>query len=174
MNENQFWQLIESSNSEGSCLDKVDAVIGQLAKQPLDDIFEFQQHLDQLMVKSYTSTLWAAAYLLMEGCADDCFDYFRAWVVAQGRSFFERVVKDPDNLAQLLTDDMLDNGLECEEFLSIAFSAYQEKTDNDNFYDQYYEKYEPLIVPTIDIEWDEDDEDSLAQLLPNLSEWLES
>lgn len=173
MNENQFWQVIDAAKAEDTCLDKVDVIIGKLTDFSIDDIFQFQKHLDQLMVQSYTSKLWAAAYLLMDGCSDDCFDYFRAWVMSQGRSFFEEVIGNPDVLGDLLTDTMIDNGFECEEFLSVAFAAYQEKTDEDDFYDQYYEKYEPKVMPDIELDWDEDDEESLAALLPNLYKWLE-
>lgn len=173
MNLNEFWQLIDTAKTEATCLNKYDIVVERLGKRSLNDIFAFQQHVDQLMLKSYTSTLWAAAYLLMGGCSDDCFDYFRGWLILQGQTFYDGVVKNPDTLADLLSDEMLDYGFECEEFLSTAFTAYEEKTGNDDFYDVYYEKQEPMMLPDLEFEWDEDDEDTIIAILPNLYDWLE-
>ncbi|MFE5591185.1 DUF4240 domain-containing protein [Streptomyces sp. NPDC056549] len=33
-----------------------------------------------------------AAYMVNGGCCDDGFDYFRGWLIAQGRNVFERAV----------------------------------------------------------------------------------
>ena len=38
-----------------------------------------------LVARSYDWNLWGAAYLMKGGCSDDAFDYFRGWLVAQGR-----------------------------------------------------------------------------------------
>jgi hypothetical protein len=35
------------------------------------------------------------------GCSDDGFEYFRAWLLAQGRDTFEKALEDPDTLAAL-------------------------------------------------------------------------
>lgn len=53
------------------------------------------------MAISHRNQLWAAGYLINDGCSDDGFEYFRAWLIAQGREVFERVVADPDALAGL-------------------------------------------------------------------------
>ena len=38
--------------------------------------------------------LWDAAYLINGGCSDDGFDYFRGWLVDQGRETFERCLAE--------------------------------------------------------------------------------
>lgn len=43
----------------------------------------------------------AAASLILGGCSDDGFEYFRGRLIAQGREVFERSVADPDSLADL-------------------------------------------------------------------------
>ena len=30
----------------------------------------------------------------MDGCSDDTFDYFRGWLIAQGKETFEKVLDD--------------------------------------------------------------------------------
>jgi hypothetical protein len=64
----------------------------------------------------------AAAHPSDGGRSDDCFDYFRGWLIAQGREVLEHVVADPDALAELpvvqaSTADGV--GLEGEDVLSI-------------------------------------------------------
>jgi Protein of unknown function (DUF4240) len=39
-----------------------------------------------LGAESYDWNLWGAVYLMQGGCSDDAFDYFRGWLVMQGRS----------------------------------------------------------------------------------------
>ena len=52
-------------------------------------------------VRPVDDSLRAAASLILGGCSDDGFEYFRGWLIAQGREVFERSVADPDSLADL-------------------------------------------------------------------------
>ncbi len=45
--------------------------------------------------------MWEAANLVCGGCSTDGFWYFHAWLIGLGRDIFERVVADPDNLAEV-------------------------------------------------------------------------
>ena len=51
------------------------------------------------MNESYRWDLWSAAYLANGGCSGDGFDYFRGWLIGQGRTAYETVLADPDALA---------------------------------------------------------------------------
>ena len=42
------------------------------------------------MDDSYRWDLWGAAYLANGGCSDDGFDYFRGWLIGQGRKVSAR------------------------------------------------------------------------------------
>src|SRR5262249_4867117 len=80
---------------------------------------------------SYRNPLWAAAYLVNGGCSDDGFEYFRGWLIMQGRAVYERVVADPDALADLaVIRAKAPSGwpVECEETLYIAARAYRAAT----------------------------------------------
>jgi hypothetical protein len=72
-----------------------------LAEQPVQEIIEAQQLLWELMSDSYRQPVWAAAYVINGGCSDDGFEYFRGWLITQGREVFDRVVADPDALSDL-------------------------------------------------------------------------
>ncbi len=171
MNEQQFWQLIEAARNQASDPNDGEAVAGRatslLATHPTEEIVAAQQVLWNLMADSYTSPLWAAAYVINGGCSDDGFDYFRGWLIAQGREVFERVVADPDALAEVpvvraSASDGCD--LECEEALSIVWDAHIMATGKEFPDDAFTIRY-----PELDPMWDFDDHDEMTRRLPRLA-----
>jgi uncharacterized protein DUF4240 len=84
---------------------------------------EFEGHFTELRAESYSWELWGAAYLMNGGCSDDGFEYFRAWLIAQGREIFETALKDPDTLAVLASPEG-----ELEDFLYVASGLYEDET----------------------------------------------
>ncbi|KJY36516.1 DUF4240 domain-containing protein, partial [Streptomyces sp. NRRL S-495] len=94
MDAQQFWKLIEEASSQVPARDNGDAVVERatalLALRPAQEIVAAQQILWSLMADSYRAPLWSAAYVINGGCSDDGFDYFRGWLIAQGRGTFER------------------------------------------------------------------------------------
>ncbi|MFE7409160.1 DUF4240 domain-containing protein [Streptomyces laurentii] len=173
MNKQQFWQLIEAARNQASNPNDGEAVAREvtllLASRPVEEIVAAEQVLRDLMVDSYTNPLWAAAYLAHGGCSDDGFDYFRGWLIAQGREAFERVVADPDALAELPVVQASAAGgvdLEGEDMLGIAWNAHISVTG-----DQL-----PASPPTVpyrelDPTWnfDFDDHDEMTRRLPRLA-----
>ena len=79
------------------------------------------------MAQSYRIELWGAAYLLNGGCSDDCFEYFRGWLITQGRAVYEAVLADPDSLADV--DNLTD--VECEQATHMTADAYRMATGFD-------------------------------------------
>ena len=61
------------------------------------------------------------------GCSDDCFTYFRGWLIAQGETVFYNALKDPETLEYI--EDGED--VECQHMLNVAEWAYEIKTGND-------------------------------------------
>ena len=55
------------------------------------------------------------------GCSDDGFEYFRGWLVAQGREYFERALGEPERAA----DAARAEEAECEDLLYAANHAYE-------------------------------------------------
>jgi hypothetical protein len=173
MNKKQFWQLIEAARNQASNPadgeDVARRAALQLATHPVEEITAAQQVLWNLMADSYTNPLWAAAYVINGGCSDDGFDYFRGWLIAQGREAFERVVADPDALADLpivraSATDGLD--LECEEALSIVWDAHILATGEQLPDDAWAIRY-PELDPTWNFDFD--DHDEMTRRLPRLA-----
>jgi Protein of unknown function (DUF4240) len=173
MDTELFWALIE--DARGQVVDPADgdAIVSRasdmLSARPAEEIVAAQQVLWDLMAASYRNPLWAAAYLINGGCSDDGFDYFRGWLILQGREVFARVVADPDNLSELpvIRAAAADGDeIECEDALSIAWDAYQTVTGAE-FPDDAF----TIDYPELDPDWDFDFDDhaELERRLPRLA-----
>ncbi|MCX5343580.1 DUF4240 domain-containing protein [Streptomyces atratus] len=172
MDTTDFWNLIDDARAQVTEPADAEVVVERasalLAARSRDEIIAAQQLLWDLMAASYRAPLWAAAYTINGGCSDDGFDYFRGWLIAQGREVFERVVADPDTLAELpVIRAAAPEGLEmeCERTLGIAWDAHRTATGEDMPDDSFTIDY-----PGLDPEWDFDFDDAerVALRLPKL------
>ncbi|MEV5172429.1 DUF4240 domain-containing protein [Streptomyces flaveolus] len=173
MNKQQFWELISAARDQVIDPRESETVAHEatllLAARPAEEIIAAQQVFWDLMAESYTNPLWTAAYVINGGCSDDGFDYFRGWLVAQGREAFERVVADPDTLAELpavqasAADGVV---LEGEDVLGIARNAHLAATGDQLPADAFSIRY-----PQLDPAWafDFDDSAEMARRLPRLT-----
>lgn len=172
MDSKDFWKLIDDARAlvrdPADAEGVADRISDLLTERPAHEIVAAQQLLWDLMAASYRAPLWAAAYLVNGGCSDDGFDYFRGWLIAQGREVFERAVADPDALAELpvIKEASAEyEELECERMLGVAWDAYRRVTG-----EQLPRGSFTVDLPDLDPEWDFDfdDEEELAERLPGL------
>ena len=96
------------------------------------------------------------------------FEYFRGWLITQGRDVFEQAQEDPDSLAdarsvQQAAEEGYD--LECEDILHVVDAAYVDLTGENLPAGAYSVEY-----PDLGPDWDFDDDEEMAQHLPRLSE----
>ncbi|GAB3882998.1 DUF4240 domain-containing protein [Kibdelosporangium lantanae] len=168
MDTQEFWRLIETARDQAA-EDVPSRASALLAIRPPAEIVAAQQVLWDLMVVSYQNPLWAAAYLINGGCSDDGFDYFRAWLIGQGRHVFERVLADPDSLADLpdiraAAADGTD--VESEDVLTIAWDAHIAATGAELPENSFTIRY-----PALDPDWDFDFDDrtEMRRRLPRLA-----
>jgi hypothetical protein len=141
MSDNQFWALIETAQQEsnGDQEAQLEHLQTALKKLNADDLLEFQRIFDRLHQFSYRANLRGAAFLMNGGASDDGFDYFRGWLISQGRKVFEAALENPDSLAEVVEDGAeADFGFENEDMLNIAMRAWINKSglDADGFYSQ--------------------------------------
>jgi hypothetical protein len=66
--------------------------------------------------------------VLLDGASDDAFDFFRCWLIGQGREVFEGAMHDPDTLAELLEDFDEEIDGDGEELGYAADEAYEQLT----------------------------------------------
>src|SRR5258708_32329909 len=87
-----FWRLIDEARAAP---DTEEAIEVRLAGFPPSEIERFQAIVNRLRNRSYRWDLWAVAYIVRGGCGDDEFDYFRGWLILQGKSIFTKALADP-------------------------------------------------------------------------------
>ncbi|MDO4251001.1 MAG: DUF4240 domain-containing protein [Moraxella sp.] len=160
--EDRFWSLIEQGQGE------VDVLKAVLEKLSDDEIFGYAYWWSYFNAMSYKSDLWAVAYIVMGGCSDDCFDYFRFWLVAQGEQVFKNAMQNADSLCDIF-DDIEDGDIPAQEDIDYVAMEVIDERHGDDMYYEMEAGYDDLIVPRpeIDFDWDEDDEESLRQICPN-------
>lgn len=112
MDGDAFWTLVDASRADLDRTDpeaavghQLDALRELLAPLPDAELLAFQQRLHDSTARANDWRLWAAGYLAAGGMSDDSFDYFRLWLVLQGRTAFELLLDVPDALAELAWDD---------------------------------------------------------------------
>ncbi|TFE22574.1 DUF4240 domain-containing protein [Cohnella luojiensis] len=167
MTSNFFWELINNSKKNG--VEQVEWLTKELIKKNSEEIIQFEIEFKNKLEQSYTSSLWGAAFVIMGGCSDDGFDYFRCWLISRGEEVFNQVLKNPEFLAEYLTEDYLledEFAPQLEELLSVASDAYiYQKTGMFEYNDDTKTKFlkeleargynfEPI---EIEIDWEEED-----------------
>lgn len=174
MSVDRFWNLVERARAladdSGDAERVAQATLALLVELPAAEVAALAQPLRDLCAASYRWDLWGAAYLLNGGCSDDGFEYFRGWLIAQGREVFERALEDPDTLADL---PLVRRGaaagdppvLECESMYGVVRQAYRMLTGTTTL--PVGGSYPPLRQT-----WAFDDEQQVRRRLPRLAALL--
>ncbi|MFI9588474.1 DUF4240 domain-containing protein [Streptomyces sp. NPDC052236] len=168
MDETEFWEIINSTReaAEGDPEDHADLLVERLLQLDPDSVLDFARHFEARYNRAYTWDLWGAAAVLLGGASDDAFDYFRCWLIGQGREVFEGALHDPDSLAELLEEFDADVDGDGEELGYAADEAYEQLTGvAAQELGIAPQTAEPLGTP-----FDFDDDAELARRFPRLSE----
>jgi hypothetical protein len=122
--EDQFWALIAQSRDQKPGGDQMaEARRERLAQLSADEVYAFGRYWNAAFDRLFAWPVWDAASVLPGWVGDDSFRDVRAWIVSHGRSVVDRVVENPDSLADLAYDE--DNAFE-EGFDGIAYECYQD------------------------------------------------
>jgi hypothetical protein len=164
------WRLIEQARAQADKPDDVAArAVDLLAQRPREEIVAFAQPLWDLLCASYRADLWAAAYIINGGASDDGFDYFRGWLLAQGRDTFEQALTDPDSLAGLpavIAAHAQGEDLWGEDMLGLAWTAHRRATGENLPSGAFTIRY-PRLDPAWDFDFD--DHAEMRRRLPRLA-----
>lgn len=172
MNRDQFWTFIDEARGAAPDANDADSVAACameiMGRWSAAEIAELEQPLRDVLAESYRGDLWGAAYVINGGASDDGFEYFRGWLVSQGREVFEGALADPDSLAAVpAVREAASTGqdLDGEPILSIAWKAYRRKTGEEPPPDNATCSY-----PPVRFDWDFDDQAETERHLPRLSQ----
>jgi hypothetical protein len=175
-----FWSLIERSAGR---VDRAGWIEERLAARAPAEIVEFDIAFTAARQRAETWTMWGAANRIMAGmCSGDVFWYFLPWLVGLGRERFERVVAEPDALAEVAEVRRLagvpmagwtdGDWPQWEELNYVSRTAYDTATgETEGIIDALRalgHDYPEDPVPTGE-RWDFDDEAQVTRRLPRLA-----
>ena len=133
MTVDEFWMHIEATKRESPSIEDVPQLLTRrLSQLPESEIVDFSNHFHDCLNRSNDGCLWVAASVMMGGCGDDSFVYFRGWLIAQGRRIFEAVLADPDSMAELECIPHDRRSARLEEMLGVDAYAYRRRTGADD------------------------------------------
>jgi Protein of unknown function (DUF4240) len=163
MDEAAFWQLISSTreaadHDTGRQSELLEERLSQLPAQQIVDYQRIRHGLDE---GAYTWDLWGAAYVIEDGCSDDCFRDFRAYLISLGRGPYEAAMRDPDSLAPVVQD--AEEG-DWENADNVAPDAYESVAGEDIPADDSDLSGDPRGEP-----WDDEAQETLVQRYPRLA-----
>lgn len=162
MDEERFWQLIQSAKekSNGDFEEQQDALATALRHMTPDDIILFANRFRFFRGQANTWELWGAIYIIRGGCGDDSFNDFREWVIGQGKNFYYNTIKDPESLAEFDTEAMCD--MDWEGLGYVPSAVFSQLTGQE----MPYPYKEPM--ETTGKEWAEEGDD-LKNMFPKLA-----
>lgn len=133
MDDSRFWETIQQTRGDDGDADHSGRLAARLVELGPEEIIDFQLKFDRYHDAAYKDDLWMAAILLNGGnCADDCFKYFRCWLISRGRLVYERALIDPDSLADEVTAcDDCPPYIQFEDYCYAAFDAYETAASRD-------------------------------------------
>jgi hypothetical protein len=163
LDEMAFWQLIADTrraagNETGRQSELLEERLTQLPAHAIVDFARIRRQLDQ---RAYTWSLWAAASVIEDGCSDDCFRDFRAYLISLGPGPYRHALQDPDSLASVAQDAEQGNW---ENADNVAPDAYSSVTGEDYPLDDSDLSGRPRGTP-----FDENDHAALARRYPRLA-----
>jgi hypothetical protein len=163
MDDAAFWQLTadtrtESGNDTGRQSELLEERLSRLPGPQIVDFGRIRHELDQ---RAYSWDIWGAAYVIDDGCSDDCFRDFRAYLISLGRDAYEAALRDPDSLAPVVQD--AEQG-DWENADNVAPDAYESATGEDFPADDSDLSGDPSGEP-----WDDEDQEALVQRYPALA-----
>lgn len=172
MTEEKFWTIIGNSN-RGRKLK------GCLTPLSEEELFGFRYWWMYFYHISYKQDLWAVAYVVLGGCSDDGFDYFRFWLIVQGQKVFYDVLENADTLCDVfseLEDPEGDDYPEQEDLDYAVQEVLEERTGDEDFFYTVEENYLlPQYTHKIELEWEEDNEESIRKVCPRtFDKWWEN
>ena len=132
MKREDFWKYISLSHKNSKDNNEfINYLTNVLAQKTNEEIFDFDIITNELMCESYNEKLWCASYLVNGEMASWSFDFFRLWLISQGKKIYDSIIKNQDALSKYINipfkKHFLTNYFENENFAFIAPYAFSQK-----------------------------------------------
>jgi len=100
MTIDNFWQLIEQSRTGLKGDPPISILERAIRTMPHREIVSFEGHCWDLLSLSYKREIQAVATIVQPTCTQMSFDGVRAWLILQGKVFFDAVCAAPERMSE--------------------------------------------------------------------------
>jgi Protein of unknown function (DUF4240) len=157
--------------SKGNSTIQIKLLTDWLSAGCKEEIFDFHAYRSKFSKIAHSAQMWCAANIYMDYCSDDSFDYFKAWLIAQGKDVYTQAVKDPDSLLNFLQEtEKKGEVAKLEDFLFVPYEAYLQltgKEEMEDYDDDYHSDVEIPKFPLIELDW-AGNEERMRAVCPNI------
>ncbi|MCE2573897.1 DUF4240 domain-containing protein [Motilimonas eburnea] len=162
MNEEEFWELVESSGSPDNCSPEEQCVriTKKLSGKSKEELVAFANIHREILCKAYTWPMLKASFVLLSYISDDVFEDFRNWVILNGKKRFYETLDNPDNIASYIQVQDPVEEVTGEALLYVCDEAW------DGDIEDLEEEYVYPEDPVIEDDWPSEKE--LKQEFPKL------
>ena len=123
MNEDVFWEIIAKSKSQTTTVgEQIEYLSNELGRYAAPQIKRFQKIVEDKLAELNHWDVWALAYLAQDGCSDDAFLEFRAWLILQGQEIFRTSI---NNIREVMKSVPPGTQTEAGGLLGLAAVAYE-------------------------------------------------
>jgi hypothetical protein len=128
MDRKEFWEIIGLGNLTYEDTSNVDIIITKLASYSEEDIIGFEIIFRQLLDEADDFGIVAIQKIIFGIVSDDSYLYFRCWLIAQGKDFFNKCLANGDSIVERLQNEQLPS---FEDILYISTESFKRKTEID-------------------------------------------
>lgn len=173
LDEDIYWEIITESLAKTNNQDDQEQFLIQKIKTfSPKEIIGFRLRTDKLLYDTYNSEMWCAGYIMNGGCSDDCFEYFRNWIISRGKDAYYKAKENPDSLIHEIDQEL--EMYDFESFWYVALEAFQKKTGEElyDFIDADNFKFNEANYPQFEFTWQEENPESMRTICPKLFDRL--
>ncbi|WP_418358943.1 DUF4240 domain-containing protein [Shewanella basaltis] len=133
MTETDFWILVTREQLEQSSDDIAKQLRDKLQALDNESLKAFDKMFGQQLRRSYSWSVWGAAYIITGCDSDYAFAEFRCFLLSLGQQWYDKIVADPDCLGALTHWPLVDDYAYpfIEDYDLIAGQIYEDRTGNE-------------------------------------------
>ncbi|ACJ27364.1 Conserved hypothetical protein [Shewanella piezotolerans WP3] len=133
MTESQFWELVSRTSPTQNQTDLAETLKQKLEPLSNQELRDFDKIFGQQMRRSYSWTVWGAAYIITGCDSEYAFAEFRCFLISLGKDWYDKVVESPDELGNLTQWPEKDGYAYpfLDEYDLIAGQLYEERADDE-------------------------------------------
>ena len=128
MNREEFWKLIDSTLDAEDQEEQLKLIKTELMKLSRVEVASFDNILGKIKDKATSWEILGAGHIIRGKSICKHIESFILWIISKGHFVYENALKNPDSLAEVITQRDIDEGVQFERLSYIAWDVYKEKT----------------------------------------------